>query len=233
MQEDELLIEKEIYPMDHPIIAIVGGTGKEGTGLGLRWAAVGFPIVIGSRDQAKASKAAAEINLLLGIKTVRGMSNLDAVKIADICVLTVAQSAHNAALEPLIGALNGKILVDATSRVDYRDPKPPLPPSAGQQAQEILGPSVRVVAAFQNVPAKMLSRGIGQPMDADVLVCSDDVEAAQQVIQLAEAAGMRGYYAGGLVNATVVEGVTSILISMNKYYGVKDASIKVAGISGG
>lgn len=218
--------------MEHPIIAILGGTGKEGTGLALRWAAADYPVVIGSRELEKANQAAANINLLLGLKTVRGMKNLEAAKAAEICVLTVIQTAHDEALESLKGVLDGKILVDATSRVDYRDPKPPSPPSAGQLAQEILGASVRVVAAFQNIPAKLLSKGIGQPLDADVLLCSDDLEAAQQVIQLAAAAGMRGYYAGGLANASVVEGMTSILISINKHYGVKDASIKVAGIPG-
>jgi predicted dinucleotide-binding enzyme len=86
------------------------------------------------------------------------------------------------------------------------------------------------VAAFQNVPAKALSEAIEQPIKADVLVCSDDFDAAEQVIQLVNAAGMRGYYAGILANANVVEGLTSILISMNKYYGIKDTRIMVSGI---
>jgi NADPH-dependent F420 reductase len=159
------------------------------------------------------------------------MENSEAVKNADICVLTVVHSAHQQALETLKNVLQGKILVDATSRVDFRDHKPPNPPSAAQQAQDILGPSVRVVAAFQNVPAKSLSKEYGQPLDADILVCSDDTQAAEQVIQLADKAGMRGYYAGALANAIIVEGVTSILISMNKHYGVNDTSIMVTGLS--
>jgi predicted dinucleotide-binding enzyme len=94
----------------------------------------------------------------------------------------------------------------------------------------LLGPSVRVVAAFQNVSAKSLTRGIGQSLDADILICSDDIQAAEMVIKLANAAGMRGYYAGLLANATVVEGLTSILISINKYYGIKDASLMITGL---
>jgi predicted dinucleotide-binding enzyme len=94
-----------------------------------------------------------------------------------------------------------------------------------------LGPLVKVVAAFQNVPAKSLRKDIRQPIAADVLVCSDDVSAAQQVISLAKAAGMQGYYAGPLVNANVVEGITSILISLNRFYEVKDTSIKILGVS--
>lgn len=217
--------------MEHPTIAILGGTGKEGTGLALRWASAGYKVVIGSRQEEKACRAADNINLKLGINSVRGLENAAAVQEAEICVLTVVQSAHQQALENLISNLQGKILVDATSRVDYLDPRPPDAPSAAQQAQELLGPGVRVVAAFQNVPAKLLTKSVGQPLDADVLVCSDDLQAADQVIQLASAAGMRGYYAGMLANAIVVEGLTSILISLNKHYRVIDASIRVTGVS--
>jgi NADPH-dependent F420 reductase len=217
-------------PTPLPTIAIIGGTGKEGTGLALRWAAVGYTIVIGSRNLDKARLAAETINSKLGIETVIGMTNVDAVRKSVICVLTVVLSAHQQTIENLKEAVNGKILVDATSQVDYHEPRPPDSPCAGQQAQAILGPTARVVAAFQNVPAQSLYMAVGQSMDADVLVCSDDLEAAEQVIALARAAGMRGYYAGRLANAIVVEGLTSILISMNKHYKVKNASIRVSGI---
>jgi NADPH-dependent F420 reductase len=218
-------------PIDHPIIAILGGTGKEGTGLALRWAAAGYEILIGSRQVEKARLTADGINNQLGITTVTGFSNQDAARQAEICVLTVVYSAHQQALESLKDVLKGKILVDATSRVDFHEPQPPEPPCAAEEAQNLLGTSVRVVAAFQNVPAKSLTKGIGQPIEADVLVCSDDIHAAEQVIVLAQAAGMRGYYVGGLATAIIVEGLTSILISLNKHYGIKNASVRVTGIS--
>jgi len=218
-------------PTNLPTIAIIGGTGKEGTGLALRWAAAGYKIVIGSRQIEKAKLAADTINQQLGVDNVTGLDNLEAAKKAEICVLTVVQTAHQQALVSLKDVLQGKILVDATSRVDFHDPRPPDPPCAAQQAQDLLGPFVRVVAAFQNVPAKSLSKEIGQSMDADVLVCSDDLNSGEQVIQLAQAAGMHGYYAGGLANAIVVEGLTSILISMNKHYLVKNASVRVTGVA--
>ena len=87
-----------------------------------------------------------------------------------------------------------------------------------------------MVAAFQNVPAHALKKNLGQSLDTDVLVCADDLDAAEQVMRLAEAGGMRAYYAGGLDNAVVVEGITSLLISLNGRYGVKTASIGVTGI---
>jgi NADPH-dependent F420 reductase len=214
-----------------PTIAILGGTGKEGPGLALRWAYAGYRIVIGSRQSEKAWQAAELINHQLGIDTVCGLENHEAVKKGDICILTVNQLAHREIVESLKDQLDGKILVDATSRVDYRDPRPSEPPSAAQLSQQLLGSAVRVVAAFQNVPANSLYKMIDQPLDADVLVCSDDLLAAEEVVRLAQAAGMRGYYAGRLVNSIVVEGLTSVMISLNQYYKSKNASVRIVGIS--
>ena len=213
-----------------PTLAILGGTGKEGPGLALRWAYAGYPVIIGSRLVERATNTADELNAILGVNTIRGMENSQAARLAQVCILTVVYTAHQAALESLAIDLQGKILVDATARVDFRNPLPPAPPSAGRMAQELLGPGVRVVAAFQNVPAHTLRRNLGETLDLDVLICSDDVTAAEEVIPLARAAGMRGYYAGGLDNALVVEGITSLLISLNKYYKVKNASISISGL---
>ena len=211
-------------------IALLGGTGHVGPGLALRWASAGYEVIIGSRELEKAQETAAELNSRLGTGTIVGMQNADAARKTDISVLTVAHSAHRAAVESAKNELWGKILVDATARVDFRDPKPPPPPAAARIAQDILGPEVRVVAAFQNVPAHVLKKDPGQPLDADVIVCSDDSEAAEQVIRLAEAAGMRAYFAGGLDNAVVVEGLTALLIAMNKHYRSKSGAIQVSGI---
>jgi NADPH-dependent F420 reductase len=213
-----------------PVLAIIGGTGKEGPGLAIRWANAGYPVIIGSRLAEKAQATAAEINTTLGIDTVRGMENRAAARLADIAVLTVVQSAQAEALLSVREVMQGKILVDATARVDFRDPKPPAPPAAARQAQSLLGPGVRVVAAFQNVPAHVLKKNLDGAISTDVLVCSDDVEAALMVIQLAQASGMQAYYAGGLDNAVVVEGLTALLISINKHYGVKNTSIGISGI---
>ncbi len=222
-------------PTDYtkPSIALRGGPGQVGPGLGLRWAYNGYPIIIGSRQHEKAERTAKMLNEQLHINTVRGFENGPAARKADICVLTVVQTAHQGALRGLVGDLQGKILVDATARVDFRSPHPPDAPSAGRIAQQILGPDVRIVAALQNVPAHALKKNLGYPLDFDVLVCADDVQAAEQVIALVEGADMRGYYAGHLDNANVVEGLTSILISLNKHYKTRSASIKITGIDAG
>lgn len=215
-----------------PILAILGGTGKEGPGLALRWAYAGYPIIIGSRYEDKAQSTADKLNAKLNTDSIRGLENSEAARAADICILTVKYTAHQSALDSLKEALQGKILVDTTARLDFRDPQPPAPPSAALYAQDLLGEGVKVVAAFQTIPAHVLSENIGEPLYADVLVCAEDISAADQVIELAEAAGMRAFYAGGLRNAFVVEGITAILISLNKHYKVKNASINVTGITG-
>lgn len=210
-------------------IAILGGTGKEGPGLAMRWALAGYSIIIGSRQLEKAEATAAELCQKLNLQTITGMENGLAARHADVCVLTVVQAAHLEALSSIKEDLQGKILVDATARVDFRNPRPPEAPSAARQAQDLLGPGVRVVAAFQNVPAHALKK-LDQTLATDVLVCADDSEAADQVIELAKAGGMKAYYAGGLDNANVVEGLTALLIAINQHHGVKNASIQVSGI---
>jgi NADPH-dependent F420 reductase len=217
-------------PGKMPIITILGGTGKEGKGLAMRWAAIGYQVLIGSRTVERALIIAQEINRLLGNSTVFGFQNNEAAARGEICVLTVPPIAHQQALISVKDDLVGKILIDATSRVDYADPKPPQPPSAAQQAKDLLHASTRVVAAFQNVPAKLLPKNLGQAIEAEVFVCADDQQAAEVVVDLARAAGMNAYYAGSLENAVVVEGITALLIHMNKYYGVRDAGVKITGI---
>ncbi len=212
-------------------IAILGGTGNLGPGLALRWASAGYKILIGSRQAEKAQGVAAELNEILGGDSIDGLENRQAAKNADICILTTKASAHQAAIQSLKGALQGKILVDTTARVDFRDPKPPEPPSAARLAQEALGSDARLVAAFQTIPASALRKNLEQPLDMDVLVCSDDVTAAEEVIKLIEGAKLNAYYAGGLDNSIILEGLVAILISTNRHYQSKTGSFQVSGIT--
>jgi hypothetical protein len=219
MKENQLLLK----------IAVLGGTGKEGTGLALRWARAGYFVIIGSRSVERADQAAYEINQQLGMDNTQGTDNASACREANIVVLTVPPEAQIHTLEGVKEHLSGKILVDATARVDAKDPKPPTGRSAAREAQDLLGPDVRVVAAFQNVPAHALKK-LDVELASDVMVCSDDPDARAQVVKLAEAAGMQAYEAGGLDNGIVVEGLTALIISMNKRYKSKVGGIRVSGI---
>ena len=215
------------------VIAVLGGTGNEGPGLALRWAkSRRYQVIIGSRQAEKAERVANELNEQLGEQLIEGMRNEDAVRAADLCVLTIPYSAHAATLTALRGLLQGKVLIDVT--VPLKPPKVShvhVPPggSAGQEAQAILGDGVRVVSAFQNVGMAHLVEG-DHHIECDVLVCGEDRAAKHEAIALAEAAGMRGIDAGPLQNAVVVEGLTAILIGINARRKVKGAGIKITGI---
>lgn len=209
-------------------IAILGGTGHEGTGLALRWATAGYDVIIGSRQEEKALKVTAELNEILGEELIRGMENGSAARKADINVLTVVATAHEAALKGLKEDLQGKILVDATARIKFPNPKPPEPPSAARLAQDLLGEGVRVVAAFQNIPASAL-KNLEKEMDSDVMVCADNREDAAVVEDLIQAIGMNAYYIGDLDLAITLEGLTAVLVYLNKYNSIKHASVKIIG----
>jgi 8-hydroxy-5-deazaflavin:NADPH oxidoreductase len=214
-------------------VAVLGGTGNEGPGLARQWARSGrYKVIIGSRQAEKAERVAAELNEKLGQNLLQGMTNEDAARVADLCVLTVPYSAQGPTLTQLRDVLQGKILVDVT--VPLKPPKVShvyIPPggSAGQEAQAILGEGVRVVSAFQNISSTHLSED-HDSIDCDVLICGDDKDAKAEVIALAEAAGLRGIDAGPLQNAVVVEGLTAVLIGINIRHKVKGAGIKITGI---
>ena len=216
-----------------PVIAIAGGTGDLGTGLARRWATAGYKIIIGSRDLQKAQAAAEDCRDVLaqdGVTTVdvEAMENGAAAEAADIVALTVPFAHHRATLESLKPALSGKILIDVT--VPLVPPKVarvqlPSEGSAGQIAQAILGDEVRVVSAFQNVAAHHLQEGAG--IDCDVLVCGNDKAARNEVIELVQAAGMRGFHAGLIHNAAARRKSTRILALSNSYFVNRQKSFDI------
>lgn len=219
-----------------PVLAIVGGTGDLGTGLARRWIQAGYKVIIGSRTIEKAQAAVEDIQAVMadrgvGDISVSAMENSAAAEAADIVTMTVPFSHHQATLEAIKPQLIGKILVDVT--VPLVPPKVarvqmPQQGSAGQIAQEILGEEVQVVSAFQNVAAHHLQEG--HELSCDVLVCGNKKDARAQVIELVEAAGMRGFHAGSINNAAAVEAMTSVLIFINKQYQCH-AGIGITGLN--
>lgn len=211
-------------PQGSTVIAILGGTGDLGTGLARRWVQAGYDVIIGSRTQVKAEAAVASIREVMAARdieevNVRAMENRHAAESADIVAMTVPFSHQASTLEHIKPVMEGKILVDVT--VPLVPPKVarvqlPEEGSAGQIAQAILGDGVSVVSAFQNVAAHHLQEGHG--LDCDVLVCGNKKDARAKVIELVEAAGMRGIHAGPINNAAAVEAMTSVLIFINKQY---------------
>ncbi len=214
-------------------LAVLGGTGNEGKGLALRWANAGYKVILGSRSAEKAAEVAEEMNAILGSSNVSGCGNVQAAEQADIAVLTVPYSAQRAVVEEVQHALSGKILVDVTVPL-----KPPrvfqvqLPDngSAVQAVQTFLGDSVKVVSAFQNISAHHLT-DLDYQFDCEVLVCGDDAEACETVIQMSEAIGLHAWHAGVLANSVVAEALTSVLIAINKRYKTPSAGIRITGVN--
>ncbi len=216
------------------IVSILGGTGEQGPGMALRWAKAGIEVIIGSRQQTRAEAVAAELNHELGQSSITGMANPEAAAAADVVALTVPFAAHRSTLEAVHAQLQGKILIDVCVPLDPENPrKMQMPPagSATEEAQELLGEGVKVVAAFQNVSAHEL-RHLDHAIDCDVLVCGNDRDARQTVMRLVESMGMRPIDAGLIYNARIAESLTALLIGLNIRHKVKGSGVRITGLPG-
>ena len=207
-------------------IAILGGTGDLGSGLAKLWLAAGHAVLIGSRSATKAQDFAKQLG-----GNARGYDNLHAAKAAEIVVLAVPFSSHNATITEIKDAVQGKIVVDAA--VPLVPPKVstvqlPAEGSAAQIAQSLFGDGVKVVSAFHNVSAAKLHAG--DRADCDVLVFGNDKESREIVIALAGEVATRGVDGGVLAYSVAAEALTSVLIGVNRRYKVPGASIRITGL---
>ncbi len=217
-----------------PTLTVIGGTGAEGSGLVVRWAAAGYPVIIGSRSREKAETVAAELSADLppGSAPITGDENGAAARAGDVVVLSVPYAAQEGTIAQIVAGCQGKVVV--TVGVPIKPPKVstvwrPTGGSAAEEAQAQLGDGARVVAAFQNVSAAHL-KDLSYAVECDILVTGDDKEAKAIAIELAAAAGMFGIDAGPLANASVAEGLTALLIGVNIRHKIKSSGIRITGI---
>ena len=221
--------------MTGPTLAVIGGTGEEGSGLALRWAAAGYPVLIGSRSRERAGAAAEELSALLPASNsarIGGDTNAAASAAADVIILSVPYDSQAGIIEQIREGCQGKTVVSVVVPL-----KPPRvshvwrPPggSAAEEAQALLGDGARVVAAFQNISATHLKE-LDHSVDCDILITGDDRAAKKTAIELAQAAGMRSIDAGPLVNSSVSEGLTALLIGINIRNKVKGSGIRITGV---
>ncbi|MEZ4230946.1 MAG: NADPH-dependent F420 reductase [Polyangiaceae bacterium] len=209
-------------------IGIVGGTGKEGRGIALRWAKAGHQVAIGSRDAERAAAKASELSTPGTLLT--GTDNATVCREAEVVLLSIPFSGHRETLEALKEALAGKIVIDIT--VPLKPPKVrevnlPESTSAAQQAQAILTDS-KLVATLHHVSSVHLSdpeHGI----ECDVLAVSDHADALETVLGLLQDLGLRAFNAGPLKNAVALESLTPVLLHLNKVYG-GSAGIRISGL---
>lgn len=220
--------------MSKPSIAIIGGTGAEGSGLAVRWASQGYPVVLGSRSSEKAVAVAAELNALLpaGSALISGSTNSGAAESTEIVVLSVPYAAQYDTAAQIVAGSQGKTVITVVAPL-----KPPKVsvvwrPEAGSAAQELqtqLGAQASVVAAFQNISAGHL-KDLNWVADCDVLYTGDDKDAKTAGLELIQAAGFVGVDCGPLANSSVVEGLTALLIGVNIRNKVQGAGIRITGI---
>lgn len=220
--------------MSKPSIAVIGGTGAEGSGLAVRWASQGYPVVLGSRSTEKAAAVAAELTALLpeGSNRITGLTNAAAAESADIVVLSVPYAAQHDTAEQIIAGSQHKTVITVVAPL-----KPPKVsvvwrPEAGSAAEELqaqFGPEAKVVAAFQNISAGHL-KDLNWVADCDVLYTGDDKEAKVAALELIRAAGFTGIDCGPLANSSVVEGLTALLIGINVRNKVQGSGIRITGI---
>lgn len=218
-----------------PTISILGGTGAQGSALALRWTKAGYPVVIGSRNPQKAVDACTAISSQVGNANISHDDNAGAAAKGEIVVLCVPYASQRETVESVRSALEGKILIDAT--VPLMPPKVarvqlPEGGSAVAAIQAMLGDSVKVVSAFQNVASHMLA-DLSATVECDVLVCGNDIEARETVIKLAGDIGMRALHAGPIVNSAAAEALTSILISINSRYKTTNAGVRITRLDAG
>jgi len=213
-------------------IAIVGGTGKEGSGLGIRWALAGHEVLIGSRDAERARGKAVELGARVPGARITGMSNKDAVAAGEIVVLAVPAGGLAATLPDIREACRGKIVVSAVVPLTFGGARlytPPPQGSSAEEAQELLGSDARVVAAFHHIAAHELAAG-EHDIECDLLLCGGDPDAKRVVSELGTSMGLRGIDVGALGNAGPLEGITAVLATINRRYKLKNSGIKITGL---
>ena len=213
-------------------IAILGGTGDEGFGLGYRWAVAGHEIIIGSRKKEKGAEAAVSMKEKYPQGNISGTDNVTAAQQAELVVLSVPYWAQHSTLETVKAALIGKRLITVvapTGEKAARVYRLESGLSAAEEAQQQLGEDTAVIAAFQNIGAHHLL-DLDHDLDCDVLVCGDKKADKEVALELCGDAGLNGVNAGALQNARAVEELTAVLIAINIIHKKKSAGIRITGL---
>jgi NADPH-dependent F420 reductase len=214
-------------------LAFIGGTGPEGLGLAMRFAAAGHEVAIGSRSAERGEEGADRVREAVPSATASGGDNASVIPDADVVFLTFPYSGQQATLEALAGVLAGKLVCNVVAPLEFQQGvgavAVAVPGNSALQEAIAQLPDSRVVSAFQNMSAEELQH-LEHPIDADVLVCGRDAEAKQVVIGLAnEIQGVRGIDAGGPSQSRYVEMLTSLLINLNRKHKTQ-SSIRIVGL---
>jgi NADPH-dependent F420 reductase len=213
-------------------IAVVGGTGPQGKGLAYRFARHGHDVVIGSRSADRATDAATEITGRGVTGTVTGAANADTLAGADVVLLAVPYDGHDELVATLADGLAGKVVVSCVNPLGFDKQGPyglDVERSAAESAAALV-PTARVTGAFHHVSAASLWGDAEYLSHEDVLVCGDDPDAVELVVDLASTVtGRSGVKAGRLRLARQLEPLTAVLISINKAYKTR-SGVAISGV---
>lgn len=223
-------------PPDPDPVSILGATGALGFGLAVRLGRAGVPVIIGSRDGARAQEAAQRARAAVPDGRFDAAEYADAAARAELLVLSVPFRNQSETLNNLKGCLRpGQILLDATvplaAAVSGRATRMlgVWQGSAAQQAQEMAGEDVRVVSGLHTVSAASLG-DLDHVLDEDVLLCGDRGEDKRAVAKVLDRIdGLRCVDAGRLEMARITESLTAMMISINARHKVS-AGVKIAGL---
>jgi NADPH-dependent F420 reductase len=216
----------------NPSLAIIGGTGKEGSAIAMRFANAGVRTIIGSRDAAKAQNMANIINGKFNIKNTEGYTNRDATAKADIVLLAVPYDGMKPILEDIKPAAAGKVIINIASSLDAEKKSRARINPSGSIAAEIqafFGEATKIVDAFQNISPEQLEK-FDEKIETDVLVVGADRETRDMVIALIRKIGIDAFDAGMIQNAVIVETMTAALIAINIRYKIRGAGIHLVGV---
>jgi 8-hydroxy-5-deazaflavin:NADPH oxidoreductase len=216
----------------NPSLAIIGGTGKEGSAIAMRFAKAGVRTIIGSRDAAKAQNMANTINTKFNIKNTEGYTNRDATAKADVVLLAVPYDGMKPILEDIKPAAAGKVIINIASSLDAEKKSRARINPAGSIAAEIqafFGEATKIVDAFQNISPEQLEK-FDEKIETDVLVVGADRETRDMVIALIKKIGIDAFDAGMIQNSVIVETMTAALIAINIRYKIRGAGIHLVGV---
>lgn len=215
-------------PQNPDAIAILGGTGDQGLGLALRFTKAGRPVVIGSRKAERAEQAAAEVREKVPDADVAGFENAEATKRAPIVILSVPFEHTAATVKGLKEVLEpGQIVVCMAVPLAVAVGDGPMRTvgvwqgSAAEMVESLVPEGVRVVSAFQNVPAHRLMT-LDEPVECDVVVSGKPADREPVMALCALVPGLRALNGGPLGNARIVESMTALMIGLNVRYKVPE-----------
>jgi len=192
-------------------VAVLGGTGPFGSALARRLTEAGVDVSVGSRDSERAARTASEVG------AARGLANADAVEDADLVVVAVDAAAALSTMAELADRIGTTPVLSVASEIGFEN-RAALPAedslSIAERIQHLLrGP---VVAGLHSLPAKTLAAG---KAEGDALVCGDDEAAKGAVLELAAMLVTgRALDAGPLASARALEGMTAVIVNLNRCY---------------